>query len=345
MLSPQPIRLAKYLCTKRSKTPSHLKRLFYLSYEDALWDIFKKKDIKNGSNVLVPDFFCRDVEDNIRNHGYNVVYYHIKKDLSVDVDDFENQIKTQKPSVVTVFHIVGITSNLFANREWIKLLNEETILIEDCVHRILDPQKIEIYKKNHFVINSLRKVVPLQGASVYGLKDDLNFSPPPLYQSFFYSIKVHLLWLIMNILWRTGQFIDAEKLMIKGYDLIGDTDLPARGLWLFKILEGFLDHSKIAKTNFEQASFYEKELKGITKNKVAYQKSDFEKMMAWPIILDPETAPQILEKIRSKGLIIRFELNDSFWSKNQKIIYLPMGPYITHSDQVKVCKIITEALS
>ncbi len=344
MLSPQPIQLVKYLGLRKNKAPPFLKRLFYLSYEDALWDILKRKNIKKGEKVLVPDFFCTDVENNIKNHGYNVIYYRIKKDLSVDIKDFEDQIKKYKPAVVTVFHPVGITSNLFKNRGWIKLLDKETLLIEDSVHRFIDPLKIKIYKHNHFVINSLRKVVPLQGTSVYGLKDDLNFDTPPLTQSFFYSIKVHFLWLLMDICWNTGQFLSAEKLMIKGYDLIGDSILPAKGLFPFKILEEFLDHNKIERINIEQASLYEDKLKNITKNPIAHQKSDFERMMAWPIVLDKETADKTLKYIRSKRLLIRFELNDSTWSKNQKIIYLPMGPYITHSDQMKVCQIITEAL-
>jgi len=327
-----------------NRVPVHLKHLFYLSYEDALWDILKKKNIRKESEILVPDFFCKDVEDNIKNHGYKVVHYHIKKDLSADINDFKEQIKSHEPAVITVFHPVGITSNLFADRSWIKLLSKETILIEDCVHRIINPSKIEIYKHNHFVINSLRKVVALQGSSVYGLKDDLNFTPPPLHQSFFYSLKVHLLWILMNICSITGQYLSAEKLMIKGYDLIGDSILPAKGLPLFKVLEQFLDYDKISKIKTEQANFYEERLKNIIKNPVAYKKSDFGKMMAWPVILNIETAPKILEKIRSKGLIIRFELNDSVWSKNQKIIYLPMGPHITHSDQMRVCKIVTEAL-
>jgi len=28
-------------------------------------------------------------------------------------------------------------------------------------------------------------------------------------------------------------------------------------------------------------------------------------------------------------LLLDFELNDSKWSKKQKIIYLPLGPYLT----------------
>jgi hypothetical protein len=327
------------------KPPSNpMKRLFYLSYEDALWDILKKKDVKKGSAILVPDFFCKDVEDNIKNHGYNTIHYRIRKDLSVDVENFVEQIKKFNPMVITIFHPVGITSNLLINRGWIKMLDEKTILIEDSVHRVLNPREIKIYKTNHFIINSLRKVVPLQGASVYGLKEDLAFSAPPLYQSFFYSMKVHFLWLLMIIFRGLGQFLFAEKLMIRGYDLIGDSILPAPGLFPFKILEEFLDYDKISKIKTGQAELYKKELQCVTKNPVTYQRSDFGKMMAWPLILDKEIANKTLRYIRSKGLIIRFELNDSGWSQKQKVIYLPMGPGITHSGQMKVCKIVIEAL-
>jgi hypothetical protein len=345
MLSPQPVQLAKYVGSKRNIISDYLKRLFYLSYEDALWDLLIKKKIRKGSSFLIPDFFCTDVEKNIKNHGYKTFYYHINSDLSADTWDFEEKIKKYKPEIIIIFHPVGITSNLITNREWIKSLPDETIIIEDCVHRLIDPQKIEIYKKNHFLINSLRKGVPLQGSSIYGRKDDLNFNPPPLYQSFFYSLKVHNLWFLMNFCWSTGLFKIAEKLMKDGYDLIGDSILPARGYRAFKILEEYLDYKKISIINERQANLYFKKLKNITKIQVAIQKSDFGQLRGWPIVLDKETADEVLKYIRSKGLIIRFELSDSVWSKKQKIIYLPLGPYLKTSDQLKVCKIISEALN
>lgn len=322
----------------------HLKRLFYLSYEDALWDILKKKNVRQGTKILVPDFFCRDVEENIKNHNYKVVYYHIKKGLSADIDNIKEQITKHKPSVVIVFHPVGITSNLFKDRGWIKFMDNESILIEDCVHRIINPSEIVIYKHNHFLINSLRKVAPLQGASVYGLKDDLNFDTPPFTQSIFYSLKVNLLWLLMDFSSSLRQFNLAEKLMIKGYNLIGDSILPAKGFFLFKILEEFLDYDKISKIKINQAVLYENMLKAVTRNTVAYKKSDFGNMHAWPIILDGKNDLKVLEYIRSKGLIIRFELEESIWSKNKKILYLPMEPHINYTEQMKICQIVSEAL-
>jgi hypothetical protein len=100
MISPQPIRLIKYLGFKRNKLPVNLRRLFYLSYEDALWDILKKKNIKPGSIILVPDFFCRDVETNIERHGYKIAGYKMASGLTINTADFKDKIKFYKPKNV-----------------------------------------------------------------------------------------------------------------------------------------------------------------------------------------------------------------------------------------------------
>ena len=52
---------------------------------------------------------------------------------------------------------VGIVNDLFKNRNWIKNIPENTILIEDSVHMIVNPDKIKIYKNNHFSSFSLTK--------------------------------------------------------------------------------------------------------------------------------------------------------------------------------------------
>lgn len=340
MLSPQPIQPVKYLGLKRNKVPASLKRLFYLSFEDALWDILEKKRVPAGSVILLPDFYCTDVEVNIKNHGYKVAHYKMNSDLSADFSDFENKLKSKNPAVVIILHPDGITSNLMQKRNWMKGIPDETILIEDCVHRIIDPQKIEIYRKNHFLINSLRKVVPLPGSSLYGRKEDLLFSSPPLRQSLFYSLKVHFLWSLMLIFWSSGQFDFAEKLMLKGYDIIGDSFEPAKGFFIFERLEVYLDIGKIKKIKTGQVKVYEENLN----LPVIFPVADRGQLRGYPIILRNEISDGFLKNIRSKGLKLRFELEDCEWSQKQKIIYLPLGPYITNSELTKVAQIAADAL-
>lgn len=341
MISPQPISLVKYLGKKRSITPPHIKRLFYLSFEDAFWDILSKKHVAKNSRILIPNFYCKDVETNIKAHGYKISHYSINCNLKVNILEFKKKILDVKPSVVIIFHPVGITSNLILNRNWIKQLDPNVILIEDCVHKTLDPKGIHIYKKNHFLINSLRKVVPLQGTSLYGRIKDLDFDSPPYYQSLFYSLKVNILWCIMVLFWKTGKLIDAEKFMLKGYDLIGDKILPAKGSILFKHLENFIDYAKIKKIKIKQSKIYQNNLGQIKSPPIST--FDFGNLRGWPIILPINKADRILKRIRDQKLLLRFELNDCDWSKNQKIIYLPLGPYLKSKDIRKISTIVKNA--
>jgi len=351
MLSLQPIHLFRYLGFKRARLDPSIKRLFYLSWEDALWDILKKKNIIMGSHILVPEFFCGDVENNIRSHGYKIAHYPVGKDLTSNSEKFIKKLIKYKPKVVIIFHAIGIKNNLFKDREWISLLDKNSILIEDCVHRMVNPEKIHLYQENHIIMDSLRKVIPLQGCCVYGSFNFLTFSEPPIPQSWFYSLKVHLLWLLMVTFWNLCQIFAnkrlsvklaelSEKFMINGYDIIGDAKLPAKGLLIFNLLQQYINFNKIYKIKRKQVDLYEKQLQHLLPIKVLYEESDKKEIRAWPIVLDIKYADRILSYLRKKGLIVRFELNDSIWSQRQKIIYLPLGPHINKQQQLMTIKLV-----
>lgn len=329
MLSVQPIQLWRYVGVKRNKIPMDLRRLFYLSWEDAFWDLLDKKHISKKSRILLPDLWCKDVVLNIKKRGYKVFYYHFNNDLSCDKIDFLAKVKEYKPQVVIVFHPVGIKSNLFKNRNWINRLPDDVLLIEDSVHKIVNPNSIRIYKKNHFVIDSLRKVIPLQGSNLYGRKGDLDFNGPSHSQSFIYSIKVHLLWFLMIVAWNIGLYKFAEKLMIIGYDLIGDSEEPARGFVLFRFLFEFIDYDKIYKAKKRQIKIYNNHLKSTVK----LDKSDWQEMRGYPLVLNNISAKRILKYLRAHNLTVRFELNESRWTRKRKLVYLPLGPFI-NDDQI-----------
>ena len=344
MISPQPIHLARYLNSKRGKVPVSTKRLFYMSWEDALWDVLEKKHVEKRSYVLVPEFFCGDVESNIISHGYKICHYPVNKDLTSDSKILSEKIKFYNPKVVVILDAVGIKNKLFESLFWMRSMGDDAILIEDSVHRVVNAQDIMFYRKNHFVIDSLRKVVPLQGSCLYGRKEDINFWVPPVTQSWFYSLKVVSLWLLMNLLWHLSMNRIAEKIMTAGYDVIGDAKRPARGWLVFDELQRYLDFKKIYETNRKQVGIYEKELLSLLPVKITYSKKDKKELRGWPIILDLKYAQKVLDYIRAKGLIIRFELNDSKWSKKQKIIYLPLGPYFNYKQQIEVCRIVKNAI-
>ena len=344
MISTQPILSFRYFKFKKNKLAENVKRLFYLSWEDAFWDILLKKKVPKGSYVLLPDFFCGDVESNIRLHGCKPVYYKINTNLTADKKSFKSKIERVKPSVIVIFHPVGIKSNLMDDLKWLKKITGSSILIEDSVHRIVDPEEIKIFKKDHFIIDSLRKVVPLQGSNIYGRVEDLDFSAPPFYQSFFYSIRVNLLWALMVLGWslRFGRI--AERLMLRGYSLIGDSMLPARGPFPANFLSSRINTGEIRDIRKHQAIYYEKELGKFLPVKISLSGEDRASLRAYPVILDKEYAGWILKFLRTNDLLVRFELNDSGWSRKQKIIYLPLGIQMTEKEQGTVCGLVKSAL-
>ena len=58
MISMKPIFLWKYLKLKKNTLPDNIRRLFYLSWEDALWDILEKKNIKKNIKKLTKKTLC-----------------------------------------------------------------------------------------------------------------------------------------------------------------------------------------------------------------------------------------------------------------------------------------------
>lgn len=343
MIPVQPTLNINYFQFRKNNIPKGVKYLFYLSWEDALWDILIHKKIKKGSKILLPDFYCIDVEENIRKHGYEIVHYNILLNLDADKKSFEQSLIKYKPAIVVIFHPVGIKSNLLSKRRWLKEITGDSILIEDSVHRILSSEELNIVKKNHYIIDSLRKVLPLQGSRLFGSVDDLNFEVPSVFQSFLYRTKVNFFWFLMVVCWTMGLGRMAEKVMIKGYEIIGDSIKPSRGGFLFKILSSHIDFRNIQNIRVKQINYYEKKFGKILSIKLKIKKNDKKHLRGYPIILPAKNADNTLNHLRSHGLLVRFELDGCKWSEKQKIIYLPLGLQINKSDQKTICRLVAKS--
>lgn len=345
MIPVQPVFSLHYFKFRENKPTAKIKRLFYLSWEDAFWDVLLKKNVDKDAYILLPNFFCRDVEDNIKLHGYKIANYKIKNNLEANKNDFVAKIKKFQPKVVVVFHPVGIESNLFNDPLWLKKATGESILIEDSVHRIINPSKVKIIKDNHFVIDSLRKVVPLQGASLYGKKKDVNFSAPLFYQSFLYKIKVNALWFLMETFLLIGKYKTGEKLMLMGYELIGDALTPASGLPIFNFLAKRVDIHKLERIKKRQARYYESKLGNAVFVKIPMTDFDRGNLRGYPLVLPNKKGKRLLNSIRERNIFLRFELSDSEWSSKQKIIYLPLGIHVDKSLQDQICELSYNTLN
>lgn len=344
MISVQPKGFFSYFGVKKNELPKGVGRIFYLSWEDALWDLLDKKKIKKNSLILVPEFYCVDVEVNMKAHGYRIEHYAVDKKLKPDESDFKKKLKKLKPAVIVIFHVVGIKNFLFTKTDWTNLMDDKQILIEDSVHRIVEPVNLKFIRKNHFIMDSLRKVVPLQGSNVYAKLTDLDFVPNKLKLNS-YVIKVHLLWMGMLVCWTFGLSKFAEKLMLKGYDLIGDFKTGERGLPLFEFLSSYINYPKIKNLKTAQTETYEKLFRKQNRIKINYTENDKKELRGWPLIIPLKKSEKFLDSLRKQGLMLRYEFDDCLWSQNQKIVYLPMGLHITSNDQKWISKKVIKAIN
>lgn len=348
MLTIQPPFIREYFSTTNLPLPKHIFRSFFLSWEDALWHLLQVYRLPNGAVILVPEFFCGNVMDHMEDHGLKVVTYRIDRYLQPIYTHFVAQLHQLQPSVVVIFHSVGITNPLMKrSTQWISSLIDECLLIEDCVHRIINPTTITFSTARHFLIDSLRKVVPIQGSNVYS---PTQLPPIPLatnVATLRYRLGVHAWWSMMQFClvlayytkisgWRKRLNSVAEWAMIHGYKLIGAISLPSVGNSVLRRLADHIDIEAVEKTKTWQANRY---MEGVKKLLVSgdfwlprMEVRDYENLRGFPLIMCLTIADRFLACMREAGIILRFELDDSPWSEKQKIVYLPMGLHIHKKD-------------
>jgi hypothetical protein len=290
----------------------------------------------------------------MKDHGLNPVFYSIDQQLKTNEIDLVKSIKVHQPKIILVFHPVGINNDLLdKNKKWIKILSEETILIEDCVHKILEPDQIRFLKSNHYLLDSLRKVVPIQGSWVYSQNKIKSISFFQYVKTLIYRVKVFYWWVLLQfylcrvffsksneVKSRINQ--KAEWSMLRGYDVIGNHRCGSSGIFLMKFLYKFLNLKKIKDCKIRQVEYYLKFFNKLNREELfipKFRKKDFRELRGFPLIIQIDKADSLLEYLRKNKFLLRFELNDCLWSQKQKIIYLPLGIYLSQDDLERVVKV------
>lgn len=355
MLPIQPTNIWHYLDWQPLIIPPTLHHQFYASWEDALWQLIVYFQLAQDSITLVPDFFCGDVISNMQSHGLKPIFYNVDQFLRTDPYYFANQLKEIQPSVVVIFNAVGITNQLWNQKEvWLPHLPKNCLLIEDCVHRVVDPNTISLLTSRHIVIDSLRKVVPIPGANLY-IDSQFSTLKAPENTNHRYSFLVIGWWLAFQLCLLFSQILPirtwwlfwnklAEKSMLIGYDYIGDSPTSTAGWWWAKKIAKHLSPKKISTSKIKQVNQYQKmmatllTIPNIHFFAIPFSKNDTGLLRGFPVGLKIDSAEKTLTELRQKGLLLRFELNDSPWSEKYKIIYLPLGPHLNQNQVDWACQ-------
>lgn len=337
----QPFLLPFLHCTPYS-LPKKLKRYYYYSWEDGLWDLLNKKNIPKHSIILIPNFYCIDVVNNIQSHGYSPIFYPLDQHFQIDEQQFIDILQKEKPAVILIFHACGITSNLLKETGWMKSIEPKTIIIEDCVHRLVDPEDIQLLHPNHVVMDSLRKDSPLPGSFMYASKEFLTFPQGGKIFSW-YLISSSLLYLYFRFILSLSAVFYLPKLtayahtrILKAHDdIIGDSLEPHRGLFWIPWIHRFIDFKKVKQLKKRQVELY---IQAFPHSHIPTV--DYQHLHVFPLVMDlPSEQCQPLEQyLHGKGIIVWCKFPDSPWSKNKSVLFLPLGFHIKDQDIHFICK-------
>jgi hypothetical protein len=343
--------LLAYLGFSRAEVPKSIARAFYLSWEDALWDLLKAKGVPKGSKVLVPSFHCLDVMNNIASHGYPCVTYEVDRNFKATKESVLSALQKHDAKVIIIFHTLGMTNTLLDDPSWINDLPHDVILIEDSVHRVIEPSQVSILGRNHFVLDSLRKVAPLQGSFIYGLPEALDYSKAPMNKAFWYQVMgvyyfvVFQLLLSLAAILRSPKMIKtAENVLTTHDDLIGDSEISGRNFGIFAFFQQFLAFERIRKIKRKQSLLYEKLLFPLLEKhshffRIAVDEKDKSELRGYPLGLEGNDAETILAFIRKNDVLLNFHLKDCEWCVDKKLLFLPMGPHINDTQIEYVCAV------
>ncbi|MDE2589907.1 MAG: hypothetical protein KGL95_09625, partial [Patescibacteria group bacterium] len=174
--------------------PKVEKNNFFLSFSDSLKYLLNESGIKKSDTLLLPDFYCPETSQEISKYA-KLVFYEIKPNLSVDKTSYFAQIRKYKPRVIINYNFTGFTLTK-QEKEILKKLSWNPILIDDCAHRILEAKEISFLTRNHFYIDSIRKYSPFLGSHLIHPK----LKPKNVKSISFYKIKIIALQTLLQVL-------------------------------------------------------------------------------------------------------------------------------------------------
>ena len=317
--------------------------LSYLSFEDALWDFLRHK-ITPGSTLLFPDFFCVDVWENCKNHGYLVETYPVNERFEASIRFLEERISQYSPSVVFIFHPFGIDQT--PTLEYLASYYPGYI-IEDCVHCILELNKLIFLSDKHIIIDSIRKLTPLPGSYIYAKKGTLDYTPQIQTVDTLRDKQLALnFWNEFQILLDTRDFSKAMlayELLNSGDNLIGDSSLSITLNTNLELSRNDLNLPLIQAVRVEQVRLYEDYLADIlTDTRFVlprpYCELDILNLAFYPIILISDYAFLLKEYLLQNEIQTFVEFSDCPWAINKNVLCLPLGPHVQSYAIPLICR-------
>ncbi len=351
--------LLPFLRKHTYRLPDHVRQSYFLSFEDALWELLTTRGVPNDSVILVPDFYCLDVVGNIRAHGYRVEYYPMNDQLRTVPAVINQYIRKHKARVLIVFHACGIT-NMRVTKEFLDRY-PHLIVIEDAVQRLVNPEGVRLLSPRHYLIDSLRKVSPIPGSMVYR-----HVSSPPItkgspqmgwkyiLRTMGYYVHFHVLNACGTILGNARLIIYAhERVLLAHDDIIGNSTRGYGGNPLFRMIHGHFDFETIQRLKVQQITQYVQRARAfIARNPMFYEihmpRPDRPFAHVFPLGLKHPRLVLMMQYLEhtfhTNGIPVWFKFTDAPWSRKQAVLFLPLGHHVNSRDVRRIFEVLEAAM-
>ncbi|MGE5297883.1 MAG: hypothetical protein ACM3KM_01845 [Acidobacteriaceae bacterium] len=248
---------------RKNRFPNFARSLFFLSFADAFRALINSLDVSTRV-ILVPDFYCPDTLLLFKEFG-DLRFYKTNPDLTINIDSYLESVKSLNPGLIVNYGFLGSPINDSRIRTLLQGL-PETIIIEDCAHRILTEQDIAFVHNRHFYIDSIRKQTSILGSHLIFSAD----LPLPYPDGKFSAYKIRSLLVRaeqetvnMSAYLLQSQFLylKSEALFDKLDAIIGTSKQPAEGGSLSKFQ---WSHLNLKKIKAHKASLVDAYLRGLS---------------------------------------------------------------------------------
>ena len=315
-----------------------------------------------GSVILIPDFYCMDVVINIKNHGFNPVYYPMDDNFQVELPILNAHISAYTPAAIILFDACGIPCLRMSEMKKLTRNNPNIIFIQDAVHRLIEPNKVRLVAHNHYLIDSLRKVSPLPGSNIYWKTGSQTISPDTNRNEWCYRLSVHVWYVFFRVLLTTATLMRIPRLILYAHektlkshdDIVGDSTGGYAGNPLTPHILTHSHFAKVQKHKRHQVELYEKLLRNVCQNNfqwfpVTIPDKAKQELHVYPLGFrhngDMEQLKKIENLLHRQHILVWFKFPEAPWSDKRSVLFLPLGFHIRNKDIFFIAQTLKEIIS
>lgn len=123
--------------------------------------------------VLLPAFTCSTVIDPFRDSKFEILYYDINEDFTIDADSLNYRIANEKPDLILVHSYWGFNTCGDANLILQQFRNSGGVLVEDLT-QVLFSENVRL--EADYYVSSLQKFFAIPNGGFIMSKNELNIS-------------------------------------------------------------------------------------------------------------------------------------------------------------------------